>query len=1445
MDALATGLGSSVPAGHRSDDPLLFSPTREDSKTDLTETGGPQIGEAQNLELTNNGQNQKIKINKNKKQCPPGPPQADAEQPRARGISLPESDPPSLRAELQGTDEYEANEEGRQEDGMLEVGAGSATDGRCLAPVELDPVLLPFTDVVTSTPEPLAASRCVPLQGENNAVPRSDEGRQDGDTRFVTISNGAELPRKRARHSPPGTAHVDSDPLVMPTDAAHDDEVEVLTTGTQDQPLISVAIPEPVRKIAEKKTKATKGSRPRRYQLPYSVKEWKDIVRSWLTCPDSDTDSEQQPAVASSPGDILFGACKSMNPSECKEGWKYFFGETRTAGYVVVASDGVLCEHPFPSEGYVFAQVGRARRKGQSLDDDDDVSIVPLSVFEREEKIAPPVVVYPADDEASPTLEEGDGALPAETNIAEELLALGESLYTPPTPPQRTHPCNPPIHEGTQRIVFTATEIGEDGVAAAVVVEEAWGSGWKRIFEGSKLLVTERSNIAEHTAILAALKYVTANTIVGTTAICSSEKLALAQIRQEASSEGKHLSALVWRSIALANNLGLRIALHQVDATSNPALAVARLTNSVGKGLGNLDCLLTTEGETPHPTRKKVGVKTKSQTNNKHSLVPRELNAVEMSDATTPLTPESAFCNIPTFWKLEGRDVPLLASSLLSVIGRYADASSSEKTEIWRSFLLFPQRRLPRVGPKRERFARMRALLKGRIPTPWTEDKQEVQTFTERKLRAATALAKQQLLGKAARTLERKETVLPQDLQERAEKLHPQGKPITLPASADDAYITVCPKVLSEILRQSASGKSPGPSGWSEDLLLQAATHSEEVLAALTCMIRDVLNFSISGEVRDVLASSRFVPVWDPDANKLRPIAIGETVVKLAESYAIRSRSVNEYIGRLVPLQYAFAPSGAETIVHSIRDDLAAGKTVVSLDGVNAFNAIHRQRIFDAILAEKDLVPLRPLSRLMYSTPSHLLSPTLRQPVLSTEGTKQGSVLGPLLFSAAVHPILVQLAERFPSVTFRAFMDDICVTGKEFVDEAISDLVSNLAHIGIITNPNKSWVIGNDQLAAKLGFAACSGNKLLGAWVGRADDAKAFCVKRIEPCTEFFSAVRLLPAEFGVPILTKCGVPRMGYIVRTHDPEASKDACVHFEAELSKSLCSLAGIRGPLSLEQRFCAHLPPRMGGLGVTNFNLIASQAYQASKNSEVQKVLVEEKNKTLVESLDGAWKTHLARVRKSDQTWLNLCVENAQYHRALQLRLRACSVVAATHTSLRCKSCGCNCASEEALANHILGCARLEGMNVATRHNAIRDVVVGFCRTNGIPASTEPSVGVKNNTHLRADARIILPEEDVYVDFTICNSESKTHSDKSWSKIQGEKKSTKGQLYADMIAPLGAFVVFSVETFGRLGNDAISLVKRLEVTAGKPNVLTQVITSTLWKMNAGIVANYARRW
>ena len=126
------------------------------------------------------------------------------------------------------------------------------------------------------------------------------------------------------------------------------------------------------------------------------------------------------------------------------------------------------------------------------------------------------------------------------------------------------------------------------------------------------------------------------------------------------------------------------------------------------------------------------------------------------------------------------------------------------------------------------------------------------------------------------------------------------------------------------------------------------------------------------------------------------------------------ARTIAQQLGRAVetataPFQYALCtPAGCECIAHTLQGltELDPPATVVSIDGISAYDQISRAAMLSGLLDVEGGGQAHPFVRMFYGSPSSYIwkdSCGVAHTIRQGEGGEQGDALMPLLFSLGQH----------------------------------------------------------------------------------------------------------------------------------------------------------------------------------------------------------------------------------------------------------------------------------------------------------------------------------------------------------------------------------------------------------------------------------------------------------
>jgi len=135
------------------------------------------------------------------------------------------------------------------------------------------------------------------------------------------------------------------------------------------------------------------------------------------------------------------------------------------------------------------------------------------------------------------------------------------------------------------------------------------------------------------------------------------------------------------------------------------------------------------------------------------------------------------------------------------------------------------------------------------------------------------------------------------------------------------------------------------------------------------------------------------------------------------------------------PHQFALSTrAGAEALAHCLQleTDSHPHCTVLSVDGIGAFDFVSRQSMLTELRNTPGAAAMLPFARLFYGRPSSFVwsdDDGATHLVSQAEGGEQGDPLMPALFALGLAPALRSFqAELLPGERVRAFLDDIYVT---------------------------------------------------------------------------------------------------------------------------------------------------------------------------------------------------------------------------------------------------------------------------------------------------------------------------------------------------------------------------------------------------------------------------------
>jgi hypothetical protein len=396
-------------------------------------------------------------------------------------------------------------------------------------------------------------------------------------------------------------------------------------------------------------------------------------------------------------------------------------------------------------------------------------------------------------------------------------------------------------------------------------------------------------------------------------------------------------------------------------------------------------------------------------------------------------------------------------------------------------------------------------------------------------------------------------------------------------------------------------------------------------------IVLDLVNAVFDGdaELLPVLLAARLIALnKDPEeVLAIRPVAVGEEIVKLAAEYGLELVGLDAIAKYLPVIQFGQGMAGGlEAARHLIQGMLEASELsyLVLADIANAFNTRSREEMLEALYACEDLGPLFRIATLLYGNVSPLVIYDRNQAVevlASVFGSRQGCVLGSLLFNLAVQPHYEATADAFPQLKLVAIHDGVHIAGV-FNPADPTEGLRALRHIadrlragGSVMNPAKTiffWphstpmpaVVRAEALALGLKIVEGGTVKMAGSFVGTDVEAMTSAVLR-----EATSQAALLDRMVGLPLQTQslllrvCSLPKIGHLIRAMDPDVSGPGARVFDQATLRRFISLTPWAQPPSIPFPSQAlnqvTLPTQLGGMGIRPQERTSFAAYYASQS------------------------------------------------------------------------------------------------------------------------------------------------------------------------------------------------------------------------------------------------------
>ena len=444
-------------------------------------------------------------------------------------------------------------------------------------------------------------------------------------------------------------------------------------------------------------------------------------------------------------------------------------------------------------------------------------------------------------------------------------------------------------------------------------------------------------------------------------------------------------------------------------------------------------------------------------------------------------------------------------------------------------------------------------------------------------------------------------------------------------ARPDHPFSLDCEQFLLN-LRSSKRGAAAGPSGMTADHLMPLL-ETERDSAKLFALASSLAKGDVPVEVVSWVRMGRITALRKEDGG-VRGITVGDILRRLV------ARTIAQQISKVVeestaPYQYALSTKvGCECVAHIVQTltDSDESATVVSVDGIGAFDLISRNAMLEGLMGIDGGDAVLPFVRQFYGHPSaHIWKVDMGNvhEIAQGEGGEQGDPLMPLLFSLGQHRSLDSISGRLRAgEKIMAYLDDVYVVCAPHRVRAVTQIVEEElfrhAHISVHHGKTQVWNRGGVEPSGivELTRAAQSVNptavvwksdprlplnerglRVLGCPIGSPEFVAARLNAKSEEQRSLFQRIPLVAdLQAAWVLLFYCGATRANFWLRNVQPAQTFWYAQQHDDNVWDCFSRLTGFSHE-SPEARLTSSVPLGKGGLGLLSAVRIREAAHWAS--------------------------------------------------------------------------------------------------------------------------------------------------------------------------------------------------------------------------------------------------------